>query len=96
MHAYVNHITKVEFLIAFKAAFFASMIEENILGGFQGARLKPLDLERVLQRLNVKLQMLTLTRASLPANNPWVSKTLQTAQEATLQSEHIKDQIARH
>ena len=34
MRAYVNYITKVEFLIAFKAAFFASMTEENILGGF--------------------------------------------------------------
>ena len=96
MRAHINHITKVEFLIAFKAAFFTSMTKENILGGFRGAGLKPLDPERVLQQLDIKLQTPTPTRAPLPANDPWVSKTPQTAQEATLQSEHIKDRIARH
>ena len=70
MRAHVNHITKAEFLIAFKAAFFASMTEENILGGFRGAGLKPLDPERVLQQLDVKLQTPTPTRAPLPANDP--------------------------
>ena len=70
IYAYVNYITKVEFLIAFKAAFFTSIIEENILKGFRKAGLKPLDLERVLQQLNVKLQTPTPTRAPLLANNP--------------------------
>ena len=34
IYTHVNHITKVKFLITFKAAFFTSITKENILGGF--------------------------------------------------------------
>jgi len=56
---YINHITKLEFLYAFRQAFFASITEKNIQGGFTGAGLIPFDLERVLSKLDIKLRMLT-------------------------------------
>ena len=30
MKSYINYVTKVDFLIAFEEAFFASLIEENV------------------------------------------------------------------
>jgi len=35
--AHINHITKVEFFIAFHAAYMATMTEKNIKAGFRGA-----------------------------------------------------------
>jgi len=45
---YITHISKLEFLCGFREAFFASMMKNNIRGGFAGAGLKPYDPERVL------------------------------------------------
>jgi hypothetical protein len=59
MHMHINHVSKLEFLCAFRKAFFASITEKNIQGGFAGAGLVPYDLERVLSKLDVKLRMLT-------------------------------------
>jgi hypothetical protein len=55
---YINYISKLEFLCAFREAFFASITERNIQGGFVGAGLVPFDLERVLSKLDIKLRML--------------------------------------
>jgi hypothetical protein len=52
---YINHISKLEFLYTFREAFFASITESNIKGGFVGARLIPYDPERVLSKLDIKL-----------------------------------------
>ncbi|EAQ88886.1 hypothetical protein CHGG_05505 [Chaetomium globosum CBS 148.51] len=54
MRAHINHITKLEFLCAFREAFFASMTERNIQGGFAGAGIVPYDPERVLSKLDIK------------------------------------------
>jgi hypothetical protein len=52
-------MSKLEFLYAFRKAFFASMTEKNIRGGFAGAGLTPYDLERVLSKLDIRLRMPT-------------------------------------
>ena len=55
---YISHISKLEFLCSFREAFFASITERNIQGGFTGAGLIPYDLERVLSKLDAKLRIL--------------------------------------
>ena len=40
----INHITKIEFLPCFKAAFDSNMSESDIQGSFRGAGLVPFDL----------------------------------------------------
>jgi len=52
---YINHVSKLEFLYGFREAFFTSIIERNIQGGFAGAGLVPYNLERVLSKLDIKL-----------------------------------------
>jgi hypothetical protein len=56
MRMHINHVSKLEFLYAFREAFFASITERNIQGGFAGAGLVPFDSERVLSKLDVKLR----------------------------------------
>ena len=65
---HINYISKLEFLYAFREAFFASIMERNIQGGFAGASLVLFDLERVLSKLDVKLRTLTppTSRPSTP------------------------------
>jgi len=53
---YINYISKLEFLCSFREAFFASITEKNIQGGFIGAGLVPFDPERVLSKLDIKLR----------------------------------------
>lgn len=96
IRAHVTHISKLEFFLAFKAAFIATMTEENILGGFQGAGIIPFNLESVLSRLDIRLRTPTPSRSPLGTPLPWVSKTPQNLIEATSQSEFIKSRIARH
>ena len=45
---HINHVSKLEFLCAFREAFFASISEKNIQDGFAGAGLVLYDPERVL------------------------------------------------
>jgi len=55
MRMHINHVSKLEFLCASREAFFASITERNIQGGFSGAGLMPYNPERVLSKLDVKL-----------------------------------------
>ena len=55
MHNYIYYIIKLEFLLAFKAAFFKLITKNNICASFQGAGLVLFNLEAVLLKLNVKL-----------------------------------------
>ncbi len=52
---YINHVSKVEFLRAFRAAFFTSFKEDNIRAGFRGTGLVPLDPQAVLSKLDAQL-----------------------------------------
>ncbi|EAQ88448.1 hypothetical protein CHGG_05067 [Chaetomium globosum CBS 148.51] len=96
MRAHINHITKLEFLCAFREAFFASMTEKNIQGGFAGAGIIPFDPESVLSKLDVKLHAPT-PPDSLPGTaQPWVSMTPYNTQETRSQSDFIKTRISSY
>jgi hypothetical protein len=70
MCSQINHITKLEFLLSFKAAFNTSVTTNNILGGFRGARLAPFDPEAVISKLDVRLRTLSPPPVS---DAPWQS-----------------------
>jgi hypothetical protein len=70
---YINYITKVEFFLAFKAAYFAAMIESNNKGGFRGIGLVPFDPEAMISKLDIKLRTPTLTSPPSVATDPWFS-----------------------
>lgn len=53
--SHINHITKLEFLPAFYAAYQRSITKDNIYASFQGAGLVPHNPEVVLSRLDVRL-----------------------------------------
>ena len=53
---YITHITKLEFLCAFKEAFFTSFTDKNIQGAFAGAGLIPYDPERVISKMDIRLR----------------------------------------
>ena len=61
---HINYITKLEFLLAFKAAFERLFTSANICSAFQGAGLVPLQLDVVLSKLDVQLR--TPTPVALP------------------------------
>ena len=52
----INHITKIEFLPCFIAAFKVAITKSNIKGSFRGAGLVPFNPEVVISKLNVKLR----------------------------------------
>ena len=72
VRAHINHITKVEFFLAFKAAHFAAMTESNNRGGFRAAGLVPFDPDSVISKLDVKSRMPTPTGppSALPILGP--------------------------
>jgi hypothetical protein len=60
MRCYITYIIKLEFLLAFKAAFYKAFIESNICAGFRATRLALFNLEAVLLKLNVVVRTLLL------------------------------------
>ena len=96
MHNHIHHITKPDFFLAFHAAFWAAFHPENVQGGFRGAGLVPFDPEKVISQLDIKLRTPTPTGPPSAQTDSWVPKTPQNANEASLQTTHIKDRINRH
>jgi hypothetical protein len=96
IRAHITHITKLEFLVAFKSAHFKAITLENIKGGFRGSGLVPYNPQAVLSRLDVKLRTPTPTSPPLPEADPWVSQTPHTSTDAISQSEHVRNRLARH
>ena len=89
----INHITKIEFLPCFKAAFDSAITNSNIQGSFRGAGLVPFDPEVVISKLDVKLR----TATPPPVNKePWESKTPRNTLEFGSQSTLVKTRIQRH
>lgn len=89
----INHITKLEFLPCFKAAYNTAITASNIQGGFRGAGLVPFDPERVISTLDVKLRT---PSPLLPTNNePWQSQTPSNTLEFESQSTLIRDKYKR-
>jgi hypothetical protein len=89
----INHITKVEFLPAFQAAYTTSLTPNNIRSGFRAAGLLPYDPEAVISKLDVRLKTPT---PSLPEELPWVSQTPGNTQELDSQRTLIRESIVRH
>jgi hypothetical protein len=89
----INHITKLEFLPAFKEAFKAAFTEQNIKSGFRATGLVPYNPDNVVASLDLKLRT-----PSPPSeeSQDWTSKTPQNLKEVEFQSTHIKDRIVRH
>ena len=75
MRAHINYMSKLEFLCAFREAFFFSMIEKNIQGGFAGASLVLYNPERVLSKLDIQIRTPTPPELLDSTTSPWVSKT---------------------
>jgi len=92
MRARINHITKLEFLPAFKEAWKATFTKDNICGGFRGAGLVPFNPEHVISNLDVKIRTPTPPTASQEA--PWSSKTPSNLAEMKCQTELIKGRVA--
>jgi hypothetical protein len=93
MRNHINHITKLEFLPAFRAAFATSITSDNIRGGFRGSGLVPFNPETVISNLDIKLRTPTPFSDS---EGPWSAKTPGNQAEMTSQTELIKGRITRH
>ena len=93
---YINHITKLEFLLAFKTAFDRSFTAANIYSAFRGAGLVSLQPDAVLSKLNVQLR--TPTTPTLPTlvETLWQACTPSNVRELEAQSTLISDRVRRH
>jgi hypothetical protein len=90
---HINHITKLEFLPAFKAAFNRSFTSANIGSAFRGAGLVPHCPDAVLSKLDVQLR--TPTPAAL-SEALWEARTPSNVRELEAQSTLIRDRVRRH
>ena len=94
--AYINHITKVEFFLAFTIVYKELITAENSQAGFRRAGLVPFDPQAVISKLNVKLRTLLPSRPPTTSSNPWVSQTPSNLIKALLQTTLVRNRIARH
>ena len=90
---HINHVTKLEFLPAFKAAFDRSFTSANIHSAFRGAGLVPLEPETVLSKLDIQLR--TPTPAT-PTEALWQARTPSNVCELEAQSTLIRDRVRQH
>ena len=65
IRSYINYITKLEFLLAFRAAFYKAFTGSNIYAGFRATRLALFNLDAMLLKLNIVVYTL-LPAAELP------------------------------
>jgi hypothetical protein len=75
---HIHHISKLEFLLAFKAAFNSAIKLSNIQGSFRGIGLIPFNPDAVLSKLDIRF---TTPPPSSIESAAWVSKTPNTAAE---------------
>src|SRR5882757_6029730 len=96
MRQHCTHVTKEDFIPAFRVAFEDSLTESNIKGGFRGAGLVPFDPERVISALDLKLRTPTPQNSRPSTAQPWTSQTPSNLTQATSQSSFIKERVVRH
>ena len=60
IRSYINYITKLEFLLAFRVAFYKAFTGSNIYAGFRATRLALFNLDTVLLKLNIVVYILLL------------------------------------
>jgi hypothetical protein len=90
---HIHHITKVEFLSAFKIAFDQAFTTSNIQGSFRGSGIYPFNPETVLSNLDV---IVRTPSPELPEDLVWEPQTPKNAQEMELQSSLLSSKIACH
>jgi hypothetical protein len=90
---HINHITKLEFLPAFKTAYEQTFTPSNICSAFRGAGLVPLQPDVVMSKLDVQLR--TPTPASI-VEALWEARTPSNVRELTAQSSLISDRVRKH
>jgi hypothetical protein len=93
MRNHINHITKLEFIPAFKVAFESAITESNILGSFRGSGLVPFDPNAVLSQLEVRLRTPT---PPIVSSQPWEAHTPCNPTEMASQTNLIKRRITCH
>jgi hypothetical protein len=92
MRNHINHITKLEFLPVFRAAFETAITKDNICGGFRGTGIIPYDPEVVLSQLELRFR----TPTPPVEDTIWESKTPGNPTELASQTAFIKDKITQH
>jgi len=93
--AHINHITKPEFLIAFKRAFLQSVTQQNVQGAFRGSGLIPFNPDTVISKLDIRLRTPT-PPLPLLSTEVWQSQTPRNPAEALSQSTLLKDRIRQY
>src|SRR5258707_3603719 len=93
MRQQCTHVTKEDFIPAFRVAFEESLTESNIKGGFRGAGLIPFDPERGISALDLKLRTPTPQNSRPSTAQPWTSQTPSNTIQATSHSSFIKDRV---
>jgi hypothetical protein len=92
----IIHISKEDFIPTFLTAYQASITEKNILGGFRGTGLNPLNPEAVISKFDIRLKTPSPPNSQPDTAESWISKTPKTVIKATAQSILIKDRIMNH
>jgi len=90
---HINHVTKLEFLPAVKAAYDRSFTPANIQSAFQGADLIPHQPDVVLSKLDVQLR--TPSPAAV-AEALWEARTPSNVRELEAQSTLIRERVRKH
>ena len=96
IRASINHITKTEFFLAFKKAHDKVFTKENMISGFRGAGLVPLDPAVIISKLDIRLSTPSPLSSRPSTSHEWVSQTPSTLQQAVSQSNYIKNRISAH
>jgi hypothetical protein len=89
---HVFHVTKVDFITAFKQAFLASFTQANIQAGFRGSGLHPFDPEAALFHLDP----VPMSLSQPSSQESWCAKTLSNTKEVDKQTTLIKQRLKRH
>ena len=93
IRTHISHVTKLEFLPAFKQAFENAITSKNICGGFRGSGLVPFCPDVVLSQLDIKLR--TPTPPAFE-DISWEPKTPQNPTELASQTKLLKGRITNH
>jgi hypothetical protein len=89
----IYHITKVEFLPAFKQAFKQAFTSSNIQGAFRGSSIFLFDPEAVLSKLGPAIRTPSL---ELPTKSTWEPQTPLNVHKMDLQSSLVSSKVASH
>jgi hypothetical protein len=87
---YINYISKLKFLLAFKVAFTRVFITSNIYLAFRGVGLIPYEPDVVLLRLDMQLRTPTLPTL---VEALWEAQTLSNVRKLKAQSTLIRKRV---